>query len=223
MCVPLAIACVLHLGLHAQEPVPVTKPKPAGPRATKSLYGLAVDKDNQPLANTKVTVRPGTGAERVVVTDAGGWFSAPLHDWGDHTVAIAGGGVWKAVRVGPGDQGAYVFASRGGPIPITPLLPRDRDRVVEERTLTSEDALRNWLGQQAKAGLQLLAILPLREATSLFVFERAASVREPVVVVGLGEPNREALDTKLKDNSRRAYSGLHKVSSQAFLLVFRDE
>jgi len=96
---------------------------------------------------------------------------------------------------------------------------RNVPEVVEE-TFVDEMELKKWLDEQKRLGKMLLTIVPLKDKTSLFVLTRGR--RSAFVVSAVQTLSAEDLQSRINEQRKRVFLGLHRLTGSLYMMVFRD-
>lgn len=241
------VALLLPASSPAQNPISpgeLQPPEPPGPvsegeldRRLATLSGEVVGPDGSPLPGARVEVRGG-GSDRETVTDARGRFGFSLLPSGRYELIASHPNfttVARPVEVSPGRQSMMTLTlmlagpvAPGEPAPQPePDLPSGATSTlfVVEKRLDDDLALQAALNAETESGGELLAVVPLDEGTSLFIYERRPEPAPCTVIVDAGVDGAlgaDRLQTRIRQQSNKTFIGVHRLGSGVSALVFRD-
>jgi len=94
---------------------------------------------------------------------------------------------------------------------------------VVEMTFDTETQLHEWLNDQAEKRLRLLVVVPMRDATSLFVLaESGSAAKTASLILPVNNPlSREELSSHVRLHPDKTFVGVHRLSDKLFLIVFQ--
>lgn len=112
-------------------------------------------------------------------------------------------------------------SARAGALANRPILAAGVE--VIEMSFDSETKLQEWLNRQAGDRKQLLGIVPLRDATSLFLFTRVEAGLQTILVMPfIGSLTSAELSSRIKLHPDDTFVGVHQLSDKSCLIVFRS-
>jgi hypothetical protein len=127
---------------------------------------------------------------------------------------------------GKGASSAVELKPRSGvpgvvaPSQVMTVLPKVAE--VFEMTFDSETKLQEWLNEQNEKRTRLLAVVPIRDATSLFVLAESGYATSASLVLPVSNSlTREELSTRVGLYPDKTFVGVHRVSDKLFLIVFQ--
>lgn len=219
-------------------PAPISEGEPG--RHTSTLSGELVGPDGEPISRARVLVRGG-GRTLGTATDAQGRFDFTDLPVGQYELIASHpgfGSVTRQVEVSAARQFFVTVKIPPGVIfgPVPPGEPSqtpqpDRPTAspptlfVVEKRLVDDLALQAALNAETESGGELVAIVPLDEGASLFIYERHSDPAPCTVIVDTGAGRAlgaERLETRIRQQSNKTFVGVHRLASGVPALVFRD-
>jgi hypothetical protein len=218
--------------LTAQLPVPV------GQQALFTVSGVVTGADGAAAAGVTISVVSGqSGTTRETVTNETGAYTIPNLPAATYTVtATLPGFSVQRKQVVLGAPG------RGGPIPTltkvdfrfgvlatAPVPVAEPAHAVTagtkqavKKTFGDDLALIAWLNQEALKGQRLIAVTPLQNQTSLFIFATVSPENNSVEAFTVNGPLDETgLTARLGQYQSKTFLGVHLISASSYLILFR--
>lgn len=222
-------ALFLASALQAQTAIPRGEPAASG------LTVSVVDRSGAVMPGALVSIISlSTKEVRALRTDQAGKASAPLSP-GKYTVKVQveGFAVKQADIELPAGRANPVamkitldVITTESPVPKgAPDPARNPAAVVVEVTEHDDIGFHARLNSEATKGNRLLAIIPLENEKSLLVFSPAGGTPRPAYLVLSvnGVPAAGDLKTRIDLQPGKVFVGIHRLSQNSYLMVFRDE
>ena len=208
---------------------------------TGSISGTVRGPDGEPIPNAQITVRnKNDGTERTTVTDETGRFRVDGLVPGPYQVRMSMPGFSVAERDVLLELGRSATAdfTIGSDVPVgTPSppvgggggrsgSPRSAQRAfdIQSKTFDRDIELANWLTLMKRERKRVVKILYVRDQTSLFILEtvKAGKNFEYTVMPVNESLDADHLSTRISQNSRKTFVGIHRISDNSYLMVFYD-
>lgn len=204
-----------------------------------------ITQEGSPLPGVSVTIE-GPGGIKTATTGVNGEYQFFGISPGQYTVTASLEGFAQKtipnVQVGVGQSVTVNVDLTGGPVPIPdsgPVRIPDPSPSGQAPSQTQEDSpsfkcekksfstkqqLLNWLQQNSQSNMNLIAVVPLGDKTSIFIFDTTVPPAGEYNVFQLNESLSEGVIQK-QINTRVGleFLGIHRISRQTFLMVMTDE
>jgi len=232
--VPRALWLLMFLALWplqswTQAGVPSSEPT----QLTGSVVISVVDSAGAAVPHAAVKIaNVNTGVIRSTFTDETGELRVAQLPPGNYQVVVSLSGFAEArqdfgVSVGAA-QRITVRLAMGGPVPggepSSGAVPDSAATgvVVLEKQFSDDLSLQDWLNQQVANNVSLVAIVPQQDKKTLFVMAKAG-VRAPAnFVVSVDKAvQADDLQRRIRSHPDQTFVGIHRLSSNTYLMVFR--
>jgi hypothetical protein len=215
-----AVVAALTLGAasaRAQNPVPVGE-------VTVTLNGRVVGTAGAALPGVRVEVTNASGWTKALTTAPDGRFSLPGLPSGKYVIAasLAGFSTNRTEVTLSAGAASPVTITLSGPVPVGESGQPPQDVEAVRKTFADDLALQTWLKTQSAAGLRLVAVVPIADKTSLFVFRHVPAEPNATIVMAVAAAlDADGLSARLAQNGTRTFIGVHRLSASSYLLILR--